>query len=226
MASSKFTIDTSAASRQLDSLQLQVDTLEKEIAKSKELNVSTKVAEAQVKGLKNAISEVMREISNATKQSALGTKDLLHTDENIQKLKDLSNQITTLYKDISNTGGTKTQISELNRLNASFNGTIASIKRMGTEQQKQQAEAIKLSKNTINRITDEKKAQEELAKVEAQRMSAANKSMTEYQKLINEYISLIKKQENARNNTTAKNALKPSEEMYMYGYPDGTPRKI
>ena len=83
-----------------------------------------------------------------------------------------------------------------------------------------------MSKNTINRITDEKKAQEQLAKTEAQRMSTANKSMTEYQKLVNEYISLLKKQENAQKNTTGKNALKPSEEMYMYGYPDGTPRKI
>ncbi|MGM9544018.1 MAG: hypothetical protein ACI3T9_03470 [Romboutsia timonensis] len=226
MADLKFNVITQNAEQKINSLQGQIDKLEKEIAKNRELNINTQVAEAQVKGLKNAISSVLKDIAKEAQQNALGTKDLLHTDENIRKLKDLKTQINTLYKDIANTGGTKTQISELNRLNASFNGTIAAIKRKGNAEKIAEAESIKMSKNTINRITDEKKAQEQLAKTEAQRMSTANKSMTEYQKLVNEYISLLKKQENAQKNTTGKNALKPSEEMYMYGYPDGTPRKI
>ena len=226
MADLKFTANTSEASKKINSLQQQIDKLEVDIAKNREINVNMKVAEAQLKGLRNAISSIMKDIAKETQQQALGTKDLLHTDENIKKLKNLSNQITTLYKDIANNGGTKTQIAELNRLNASFNGTLSAIKRVGTEQQKQEADAIKNHKNTINRITDEKNASEQLAKAESQRMSAANKSMTEYQKLINEYISLLKKAENANKNTTSRNALKPSEEQYMYGYPDGTPRKI
>lgn len=222
MANLKIIANTSDASKKIDLLQQQIDKLEVDVKKNRELNISTNIAEAKIKGLKNAVSSIMKDIAKETQQQALGTKDLLHTDENIKKLKNLSNQITTLYKDIANNGGTKTQISELNRLNASFNGTLSSIKRIGTEQQKQQADAIKNHKNTINRITDEKNAQDSLAKAEANRMSAANKSMTEYQKLINEYISLTKKAENAQNNTTSKNALKPSEQQYMYGYPDGT----
>ena len=222
MADLKFTANTSEASKKIDSLQKQIDKLEIDIAKNKEINFDTRVAEAKIKGLKNAISSIMKDIAKETQQQALGTKDLLHTDENIRKLKNLSSQITSLYKEIANTGGTKTQIAELNRLNASFNGTLSAIKRVGTEQQKQEADAIRNHKNTINRITDEKNAIEQVAKADSQRMSAANKSMTEYQKLINEYISLLKKAENAKNNTTSKNALKPSEEQYMYGYPDGT----
>ena len=222
MANLEIIANTSDASKKIDLLQQQIDKLEVDVKKNRELNISTNVAEAKIKGLKNAVSSIMKDIAKETQQQALGTKDLLHTDENIKKLKNLSNQITTLYKDIANNGGTKTQISELNRLNASFNGTLSSIKRIGTEQQKQQADAIKNHKNTINRITDEKNAQDSLAKAETNRMSAANKSMTEYQKLINEYISLTKKAENAQNNTTSKNALKPSEQQYMYGYPDGT----
>ena len=221
MADLKFTANTSEASKKIDSLQKQIDKLEIDIAKNKEINFDTRVAEAKIKGLKNAISTIMKDIAKETQNNALA-KDLLNTDENIRKLKNLSNQITTLYKDIANNGGTKTQIAELKRLNASFNGTLSAIKRVGTEQQKQEADAIKNHKNTINRITDEKNAIEQVAKADSQRMSAANKSMTEYQKLINEYISLLKKAENAKNNTTSKNALKPSEEQYMYGYPDGT----
>lgn len=222
MADLKFTANTSEASKKIDLLQKQIDKLEIDIAKNKEINFDTRVAEAKIKGLKNAISSIMKDIAKETQQQALGTKDLLHTDENIRKLKNLSSQITSLYKEIANTGGTKTQIAELNRLNASFNGTLSAIKRVGTEQQKQEADAIRNHKNTINRITDEKNAIEQVAKADSQRMNAANKSMTEYQKLINEYISLLKKAENAKNNTTSKNALKPSEEQYMYGYPDGT----
>ena len=222
MANLKFTADTAGASKKINELQTQITKLETDIAKNKELNLNTKIAEAQVKGLKNAISSIMKDIAKETQQKSLWTEDFLHTEENIKKLKELSNQITILYKDIANNGGTKTQIAELNRLNASFNGTLSSIKRIGTEQQKQEADAIRISKNKINRIVDEKNAIEQVAKADAQRMSAANKSMTEYQKLINEYISLLKKAENAKNNTTSKNALKPSEEQYMYGYPDGT----
>ena len=222
MADLKFTANTSEASKKIDSLQKQIDKLETDIAKNKKIDFDTRVAEAKIKGLKNAISSILKDVAKETQQQALGTKDLFHTDENIKKLKSLSNQITALYKDIANNGGTKTQIAELNKLNASFNGTLSAIKRVGTEQQKQEADAIRNHKNTINRITDEKNAIEQVAKADSQRMSAANKSMTEYQKLINEYISLLKKAENAKNNTTSKNALKPSEEQYMYGYPDGT----
>ena len=221
MANLKFTANTSEASKKIDSLQKQIDKLEIDIAKNKEIDFDTRVAEAKIKGLKNAISTIMKDIAKETQNNALA-KDLLNTDENIRKLKNLSSQITSLYKEIANTGGTKTQIAELKRLNASFNGTLSAIKRVGTEQQKQEADAIRNHKNTINRITDEKNAIEQVAKADSQRMSAANKSMTEYQKLINEYISLLKKAENAKNNTTSKNALKPSEEQYMYGYPDGT----
>lgn len=224
MAKSRIIIDTSDAYKRIESLQKQIDIMQNDLSKGTQLTIDTKIAEAQIKGLQGAISNILKDISNQVRQSALGTQDLLNADGNIKKLKDLSNQINVLYKEIADTGGTKTQIAELNRLNASFNGTLGAIKRIGTEEQKQAAEAIKLHKNKMNRIVDEKKAIENLSKTETQRMNSANKSMAEYQKLINEYISLVKKAENAQNNTSAKNALKPSEEMYMYGYPDGTPR--
>ena len=100
MADLKFTANTSEASKKINSLQQQIDKLEVDIAKNREINVNTKVAEAQIKGLRNAISSIMKDIAKETQQQALGTKDLLHADENIKKLKNLSNQITTLYKDI------------------------------------------------------------------------------------------------------------------------------
>lgn len=226
MATGKVIIDTSAASKKIESLDKQVKTLQSNIKNQVVVGVDVTIAEAKIKGLKKAIGEITKDIVKQTQQNALGSKDLLHTDENIKKLKNLSNQITILYRDIANNGGTKTQIAQLNKLNASFNGTLSAIKRVGTAQQQQEADAIKFNKNQINRITDEKRAQQELARVEAQRSSQFKKDMQEYQKLSNEYVSLIKKQENAKKNTSSKNALKPSEEMYMYGYPDGTPRKI
>ena len=101
MADLKFTANTSEASKKIDSLQKQIDKLEIDIAKNKEINFDTRVAEAKIKGLKNAISSIMKDIAKETQQQALGTKDLLHTDENIRKLKNLSSQITSLYKEIS-----------------------------------------------------------------------------------------------------------------------------
>ena len=63
MAKSKLIIDTSEASRRITALDSQISTLETKLQKNKLMNLDTRVIEAQIKGLRSAISAITKEIA-------------------------------------------------------------------------------------------------------------------------------------------------------------------